>query len=226
MGTFNAFYIRKLGTEDATKAAIIGLYPKADIQVLPEFVGAMLSADDIDLGVPEQKLGEISATLKTDVIWVTYQTTAESFIFHHWRGGEQLRALWYGCASEGTWERAEGQAEPWEAKEFWSEESLEGALELAESDSERLKLRRLWKAQTIRKGQTAPIISSEDAVRAVMEHYDLFSEDEPATTKTDAVTGKKGKRKKEYGCLYLLLFIVAILVFAAIGFVTVIKKLF
>lgn len=59
-----------------------------------------------------------------------------------------------------------------------------------------------------------------------MEHYDLYSEDDPVESKPVAGKEKKGKRKGEYGCLYLLLFIVAILVFAVIGFVTVIKKLF
>ena len=108
MGTFNAFYIRKQATDEATKAAIARLYPDADIQILPEFVGAILSSDNLDFGLKEQELKNISASLKTDLIFVLYQTTAGSFIFHHWRDGEQLRALWYGCASEGTWERAEG----------------------------------------------------------------------------------------------------------------------
>src|SRR6185503_2065429 len=118
MSTYNAFYVRKQAVDDATRAEILSLYPKAQIQLLSDFIGAILSREDIE--PPEQKLAELSAKLATDVIWVTFQTTAESFIFHHWRSGEQLRALWYGCASEGTWDRAEGQAEPWETEEFWS----------------------------------------------------------------------------------------------------------
>lgn len=162
MSTYNAFYVRKQAAEDSTRAEILSLYPKAQIQVSPDFIGAILSRDCIE--PPEKKLAELSAKLATDVIWVTYQTTAESFIFHHWRSGEQLRGLWYGCAHEGTWERAEGQAEPWETEEFWSEEALESSLECAESDSARRKLERLWKEKIIRKGQTEPIVSSEDAV--------------------------------------------------------------
>ena len=179
MSTFNAFYVRKQGDE-ATKAAIAVLYPKADIQILPEFVGAILSRDDIE--PPEQKLKELSASLGTDVIWVTFQTAAESFIFHHWRAGDQLRALWYGCADEGIWGRAEGEAEPWEAEEFWGEEALKGAVECAETESEQRKLRRLWKDRVIRKGQTDPSVSSEDAVHAVMEHYGLFDSNQTEMT--------------------------------------------
>jgi hypothetical protein len=180
MSTFNAFYVRKHGADDATKAAIARLYPKADIQMLPEFVGAILSRDDIE--PPEQKLKEVSGSLGADVIWVTFQTTAESFIFHHWRAGEQLRALWYGCADEGVWGRAEGEAEPWEAEEFWSEDALEGALECAENEAEQQKLRRLWKDRAIRRGQTDPSVSSEDAVHAVMDHYGLFDPNQTETT--------------------------------------------
>ena len=223
MSTFNAFYIRKQGADDAIKAAIADLYPKADIQMLPDFVGALLSRDDIE--PPEQKLQELAASLGTDVIWVTFQTTAESFIFHHWRAGEQLRALWYGCADEGVWGRAEGEAEPWEAEEFWSEEALEGALECAESESEQRKVRRLWKDKVIRKGQTDPSVSSEDAVRAVMEHYGLFSEDAQLPKPSSSTSDQKGKSKSGYGCLVVLFVIVAFIVFAIIGLVAVIKKL-
>ena len=110
MGTHNAFYVRKLGSEDATRAEVLSLYPQAQIQVLPDFIGAILSRDD--LVPPEQRLAEVSARLGTDVIWLGYQTTAESFVFHHWRNGSRVRALEYGCAREGTWDRVEGQAEP------------------------------------------------------------------------------------------------------------------
>jgi hypothetical protein len=223
MSTYNAFYVRRQGSDDATRGAIAGLYPKAKVQMLPEFVGAILSRNDME--PPEQKLKELSASLRTDVIWVTFQTTAESFIFHHWREGEQLRVLWYGCAEEGVWGRAEGQVEPWEADEFWSEEPLEAALECAETESEQGKLRRLWKDRVIRKGQTDPSVSSEDAVLAVMEHYGLFNDDAPLSQSSSTQSNKKGKSKSGYGCLVVLLLIVAFVVFAIIGVVAVIKKI-
>jgi hypothetical protein len=218
MGTFNAFYVRKLAAEDATRTAILSLYPEARIQKLPDFFGAILSDDDTE--PPEQRLAELSAKIATDVIWLGYQTTAVSFIFHHWRAGEQLRALWYGCASEGTWDRVEGQAEPWEAEEFWSKDGLEAALEYAEGEAESRKLRRLWKERVIHKGQSQPAAGSDDSVRAVMEHYNLFSDEAPLPPKSGAK-----EEKKDYGCLYVLLFIVVVFIFAIIGVVTVIKKL-
>jgi len=89
--------------------------------------------------------------------------------------------LWYGCANEGVWERADGQAEPWEAQEFWSQDALEGALECAESDSECRKLEQLWKEKVISNGQTEPSVSSEDAVHAAMKHYGLFDPNPGAT---------------------------------------------
>ena len=124
--TYNAIYIRKQAADDAMREAILSLYPKAKFEIPPDFIGAVLSRNDIK--PPEMKLADLSSKFATDVIWVTCQTTAESFIFHHWRTGKQLRALWYGCACEGTWERVEGEAEPWEAEEFWSQDALESSL--------------------------------------------------------------------------------------------------
>ena len=104
MSTFNAFYVRKQASDDATRAEMLSLYPEVQIQVFPEFIGGILSRDVIE--PPEQRLARLSAKLDTDVIWVTYQTTVDAVIYHHWRTGEQLRALWYGCATEvGTEQR-------------------------------------------------------------------------------------------------------------------------
>lgn len=225
MSTFNAFYVRRQASDDAIKAAIVSLYPTAGIQILPEFIGAIPSRDD--LSPPEQKLKELSASLKTDVIWVTFQTTAGSFIFHRWEAGEQVRALWYACANEGTWDRVNGNAEPWEAKEFWSRVALEGLLKSVETEAERQNLKQLWKDKIIRQGQNEPEVNCEDVVRAVMEYYNLFSDGKPATAHPVAVTaGGKNKPEKEYGCLYFLLVVLALIVFALIGVSTVIKRLF
>jgi len=98
----------------------------------------------------------------------------------------QLRALWYGCANEGTWERVEGEAEPWERDAFWDQESLECLLECAETDSERERLQKLWKGCVLVKGQTAPVVSSEDAVQDVMAHYGLYAEEETQQSQSPA----------------------------------------
>src|SRR5262245_14571771 len=135
MSTFNAFYIRKKAADKETRAAILSLYPKADVQTSDDFIGGVLSSDDIE--PPEQKLSALSAKLATDVFWVSYQTTAGSFIYHHWLDGKHLRALMYGCMKEGRWERVEGKAEEWEQECFWDEESLEMNLEDAKTEAER-----------------------------------------------------------------------------------------
>ncbi len=176
MGTFNAFYVRKQATDDATRTAILRLYPQARIDISAGFIGGVLSRDDLDPA--EQELAELSRQLGTDIIWVTFQTTAESFIFHHWRAGSQLRALWYGCAREGTWDRVEGKPEPWERGAFWDEESLESLLQSAETDTEKHRLQQLWNDGVLQRGETTTTVSSEDAVQAVMEHYHLFADEE------------------------------------------------
>jgi hypothetical protein len=175
MSTYNAFYVRKKTADKVTRAAILSLYPKARIEASADFVGGVLSSDD--LVPPEPKLSALSAKLATDVIWVTYQTTAESFVYHHWQNGAHLRALMYGCIKEGRWDRAEGEAEEWEKECFWDEESLEMNLEEARSDAERKKLKKLWSDGVLIKGSELPIAGSDAAVEAVMEHYGLFAED-------------------------------------------------
>ena len=221
MSTYNAFYVRKQAADEVTHAAILSLYPKARIEVSADFIGGVLSRDDIE--PTEQKLAELSEQLETDVIWVTFQTTAESFIYHHWRSGSQLRALWYGCANEGTWERVEGEVEPWEAEEFWSQDALEDSLECAESDSERKKLERLWKDGIIRKGQTEPSVSSEDAVHAAMEHYGLIADAESPMSQPASQHEQKPKPKRKYGCLFVLLILIAVFVFAVIGIISLFR---
>jgi len=175
MSTYNAFYVRKKAADNVTRAAILSLYPKARIETSTDFMGGVLSSNDLE--PPEQKLSALSAKLATDVIWVTYQTTAGSFMYHHWQNGSHLRALAYGCIAEGRWDRVEGQAEEWEKEHFWDDESLEMNLEEAKSDAERKKLKKLWSDGVLIKGSELPIAGDDTAVEAVMEHYGLFAED-------------------------------------------------
>jgi len=168
MSTFNALYIRKEATDKVTRSAILGLYPKARIEVFDDFIGGILSSDDLE--PPEQKLSALSETLATDIIWVTFQTTAGSFAYHHWQSGSHLRALTYGCEKEGRWERVEGEAEEWE-EFFWDADSLETVLDAAKSDAERKKLKKLWSDGVLIKGSAWPDAGSDLAVEATMEHY-------------------------------------------------------
>ncbi|MGC3958445.1 MAG: hypothetical protein QM813_11040 [Verrucomicrobiota bacterium] len=169
MSTFNAFYIRKKAADKETRAAILSVYPKASIQAFDDFIGGILSSDDVE--PPEKKLSALSAKLTTDVFWVTYQTTAGSFIYHHWLDGEHLRALMYGCLKEGRWDRVEGQAEEWEEEQFWSKDSLKFCLKEAGSEAEKKKLKKLWEDGVLIKGSEMPSAGSDTAVEAIMDHY-------------------------------------------------------
>lgn len=209
MSTFNGLYIHSQPSEEEARAAILGLYPEARIEV-GEFVSGILSRDEME--PPEQALKEISAKLNTDVIWITFQTTAESFIFHHWGSGTQMRALWYGCANEGTWERVEGKAEPWEAEAFWSEDALESMLECVESSAEQKRIKQLWKVRVIRKGQSEPSVSSEDAAQAAMEYYGLLDEEVSPAPSISAEEAAKDQRRRNWGCVWIIVVLVALAV--------------
>lgn len=169
MSTFNAFYIRKKAADKETRAAILSVYPKATVEQFDDFIGGILSTDDVE--PPEKKLSALSAKLITDVFWVTYQTTAGSFIYHHWLDGKHLRALMYGCLKEGRWDRVEGQAEEWEEEQFWDKESLKMCLKEARSEAERKKVKKLWDDGVLIKGSELPVAGDDTAVQAIMEHY-------------------------------------------------------
>jgi hypothetical protein len=210
VSTFNAFYIRKQATDDETRSAILRLYPKAAVLDFTNFLGGILSSGDIE--PPEDKLSALSAQLATDVIWIGYSTVTESFLFHHWRTGSVLRVLYYGCAKEGTWDRVEGQPEPWECEYFWDEESLESQLESAKTDDERQELRKLWKDGLIIKGETIPSAGSDVAGEAVMSHYGLFSESDYHPPNSDWVPVTN---KDRFGCLFVLILLVFACVLAS-----------
>jgi hypothetical protein len=178
MSTFNAFYVRKKATDKDTRAAVKSLFPKASVEDFDEFVGVVLTPDEFE--PPEKKLSALSAKLATDVIWVGYQTTAGSFVYHHWLAGTHLRALVYGCAKEGVWERVEGQAEEWEAEQFWGKEELKMCLaNFAKSDAERKKLKQMWADGVLVEGSPLPVAGDDTAVEAIMAHYGLEYERRP-----------------------------------------------
>jgi hypothetical protein len=169
MSTFNAFYIRKKAADKVTRSAVLVLFPNAQVQTFDDFIGAILPADELE--PPEKKLSALSAKLATDVIWVTYQTTAGSFIYHHWLDGTHLRALMYGCIKEGRWDRVAGQVEDWEKDCFWDKESLKMSLKRTRSDAQRKRLKKLWSDGVLIKGTELPVAIADTAVEAIMEHY-------------------------------------------------------
>src|ERR1700722_11388631 len=111
MGTWNAFYVRLKA--DSTTSAIRMIFPDAKVELGQDFIGVTLAADDY--GSPTYDLGKLSSEFETDVIWLSFQSVVDAFQFHHWQFGTLTRSLVFGCFGdeERTWNRVEGQSEPW-----------------------------------------------------------------------------------------------------------------
>lgn len=78
---------------------------------------------------PERQLANLSARLKTEVIWLGLQSTVDALIFHHWKDRKRLRSLVHGCKDEGVWERVEGKAQSWERDVFLDPKDLKVPLQ-------------------------------------------------------------------------------------------------
>jgi hypothetical protein len=168
MGTWNAFYVR--AKEKDAIATIRELFPNVEIESSPAFLGVKMSDDAFE--PPESDLAALSARLNTDVIWLGFQSTVDAFQFHHWRSGQHVRALVYGCfQDERTWERVEGQPEPWEREVLFGQRELEQALEYAGGDSERLELQRIWREAEISPGRMEPGLDSRECAHKIAAHY-------------------------------------------------------
>jgi hypothetical protein len=170
MGTWNAFYVRAQG--DEAIAAIRKRFPNAPIESSPAFVGVRMPDDAFE--APESDLAALSTRLATDVIWLGFQSTVDAFQFHHWRSGQHMRALVYGCfQDERTWERVEGAPASWEREILFSQRELEHVLKYAGSDSERQELKRIWRDAEISPGRTDPGLDSRDCAHQIAAHYKL-----------------------------------------------------
>lgn len=141
MGTLNAFYVR--AESEKAVPAIRKVFPKQEIEQFEEFVGVNMADDAFE--APETILAELSSQLGTDVMWMSLQSTVDAFQFHHWKSGKHIRSLVYGCfQEERTWERAEGEPEPWEREVFFNPKDLEFELKWANDESQRQELTRIW----------------------------------------------------------------------------------
>ncbi|QDT71663.1 hypothetical protein [Lacipirellula limnantheis] len=170
MGTLNAFYVRAATDTAAITATIRAKFPKAEIDADTHFCGVTMPDDAFE--TPESVLMDLSSRLKTDVVWLSFQSVVDAFQFHHWRAGEHLRSLVYGCfAEERTWERAEGTPEPWEREVFFGQKELERALEYLESDDEKREMQRIWHDAEIQAGRTEPSLDGRECARAVAQHF-------------------------------------------------------
>jgi len=166
MSTLSAFFVRKV-TDDAISAVRV-MFPRSEIRVTSEFMGVIL---DQKANIPEQTLIELSSYLKTDVMWLSYQSVVDGFEYYHWRTGILLRALVYGCVMERTWERIEGEPEDWERAAFFDPEVLSFILEDEESDEEKHRLEQFWQAGELKIGRMEPYLSGQNCAFHVAIYY-------------------------------------------------------
>jgi hypothetical protein len=118
-----------LATSLQTLASMVGdhgtLYPRAEWAVVPWD----------DFRAPDALLREISTTLGTEVLWLSFQKQVDAFEFQHWAKGRLLRRLTFGCyEQERTWEKVEGQAEAWEAAALLDPKDLTAGSEVPSID--------------------------------------------------------------------------------------------
>lgn len=167
MGTSNAFYVR--APDPATAEAIRAAYPDAYTEKGSEFF-AVDQADDRPV-CPESELQSLSARLKSDVVWLSFQSVVDAFKFHHWRDGNHVRSLTYGCLNQGEWERVEGDPEPWEAKVIFGD--LPGAVRFIDDPAHRQKIERVYRGRIIERGAAEPSLDARETARGVAEFYVL-----------------------------------------------------
>ncbi|QEH34919.1 hypothetical protein OJF2_34640 [Aquisphaera giovannonii] len=169
MGTLVAIYIR--ADDPATADAIRAEYPSAYSEPGTPFY----AVDDHPYGwrPPGEALRALSARLGTEVLWLAYQSVVDAFEYHRWDRGARLRSLVFGChAEERTWERSEGEPEPWERDAMFGAEGLASWSEGA-TDEERREYERIWSEESLEPGQTVPSLDAREAARAVAIHHRL-----------------------------------------------------
>jgi hypothetical protein len=170
MGTLNAIYVR--AADPGTAAALLAKYPAAHTELGSEFYA--IDQPDDRFACPEGELLELSGALRTDVIWLSFQSVVDAFQFHHWREGKHVRGLVYGCfVAERTWDRVEGTGEPWEQEALFDPGRLEIALEYADDPEKRRELERIYRQNVILAGSEEPSIDSRGCAWSVAEYYRL-----------------------------------------------------
>lgn len=168
MGTLNAIYVRV--TQQVMDAGLLTSYPTATTEPGLEFY--VIEQPRTAFNPPEDELAALSVRLNTDVLWLTYQSTADAFGFHHWRSGKHLRSLVYAYAEQFVWERVEGEPEPWEREAFFDSRQLADNLKGA-TRKNAAELKRIWREADLAVGRTIPIIAAWDTAKSVADYYGL-----------------------------------------------------
>lgn len=128
-----------------------------------------------DFQPPEQLLDGLSRDLRTQVIWLSFQKQVDAFEYVRWDNGTRLRHLVFGCyEKERTWERVEGEPEPWEAAAIFDAARLERRLasgralspEFRRAPEEEARLRAIWRERRLAVDSDEPNIEARDVAEA------------------------------------------------------------
>ncbi len=135
-----------------------------------------------ELSAPEDTLRDLSRAAQTEIIWLSFQKQVDAFEFQHWKNGVLERRLTYGCYErERTWEKVEGEPEPWEARALFATESLEREVHQLRVHPpkgrsvarQEAALRAIWRERRLSVGSQTPMIFGRDAAKAVATAYRL-----------------------------------------------------
>jgi len=168
MGTLNAIYVRA-GLADPLM--LKATYPTAYTEAGSSFFAIDLRPDQF--GCPEDELLFLSQTLLTDVLWITFQSAADAFEFHHWKAGKLLRSLIFGGKVQGIWERVDGVPEAWERDTFFEARQLKSLLEDEEDAAKRNQIQRIFDDGILEVGSWLPMVDARESARAIAEFYNL-----------------------------------------------------
>lgn len=168
MGTLNAIYVR--AGDARTVAAVRASYPAACSEPGTSFLAIDQPTDRFRC--PDDELQALSAQLKTEVIWLSFQSAVDAFQYHHWSDGKHLRSLVYGCfQNEREWERVEGTPQPWEASVFFGD--LDRALQFRVSVEGRRQIERIYRENLIEVGASEPSLDARESAHGVAEFFKL-----------------------------------------------------
>ena len=148
--------------------------------IYPRSQWAMVLWDDFF--APDALLREISDSLATQVIWLSFQKQVDAFELQHWAKGQLQRRLMFGCyEKERTWEKVEGQPEAWEAAALFDPRDLQREIEFLKDYPPQGKtlvaaeaeLRAIWSEHRLSVDSQLPNITGRDAAEAVAVAYSL-----------------------------------------------------
>jgi hypothetical protein len=115
-------------------------------------------------------LARLSKALHTDVVWLGFQSVVDAFEYRHWRNGECVRELVYGCyEEERRWERVTGQPQPWEDASLWTIGQRDAWMRDACSEGEREEIRAVWASRRPRGWH--PSVNGRETARAVAHYF-------------------------------------------------------